>query len=178
MPASGTTAEASSNLSRYDGVKYGHRADADDFRDMYRRTRSEGFGAEVKRRILLGTFVLSAGYYDAYYNKAQKVRTLIQRDYQRVFESCDLLASPITPGPAWPLGERTDDPLRMYLSDVFTVTVNLAGLPAISVPCGFGADSLPTGLQLIAPALGEETLLRAADAYQQRTDWHTRAPAL
>ena len=172
------TAEASSNLSRYDGVKYGYRAEAGDFRAMYRRTRSEGFGAEVKRRILLGTFVLSAGYYDAYYTKAQKVRTLIRRDYERVFESCHLLASPITPGPAWPLGERTDDPLRMYLSDVFTVTVNLAGLPAISVPCGFGGDALPTGLQLIAPALGEETLLRAADAYQQRTDWHTRAPAL
>ena len=172
------TAEASSNLSRYDGVKYGFRAEADDFREMYKRTRSRGFGPEVKRRILLGTYVLSAGYYDAYYTKAQRVRTLIRRDFARAFESCDLLATPTTPGPAWPIGERIDDPLRMYLDDVFTVSVNLAGLPAISLPCGFGGDGLPTGLQLIGPALGEETLLRAADAYQRATDWHLRAPGL
>ena len=172
------TAEASSNLSRYDGVKYGFRAEADDFREMYRRTRSRGFGPEVKRRILLGTYVLSAGYYDAYYTKAQRVRTLVRRDFQRAFERCDLLVTPTTPGPAWPLGERVDDPLRMYLSDVFTVTINLAGLPAISIPCGASETGLPTGFQLIGPALAEETLLRAADAYQRRTDYHTRAPDL
>jgi aspartyl-tRNA(Asn)/glutamyl-tRNA(Gln) amidotransferase subunit A len=172
------TAEASSNLSRYDGVKYGFRAPADDYREMYRRTRSLGFGAEVKRRILLGTFVLSAGYYDAYYQKAQRVRTLIRRDFERAFESCDLLATPTTPGPAWPLGERLDDPLAMYLSDVFNVTVNLAGLPAVSIPCGFSEEGLPTGFQLIGPALAEERLLQAGDAYQCRTDWHLRAPEL
>jgi len=172
------TAEASSNLSRYDGVKYGFRAPASDYREMYRRTRSQGFGAEVKRRILLGTFVLSAGYYDAYYQKAQRVRTLIRRDFERAFESCDLLATPTTPGPAWPLGERLDDPLAMYLSDVFNVTVNLAGLPAVSIPCGFSEEGLPTGFQLIGPALAEERLLQAGDAYQRRTDWHCRAPEL
>ncbi len=172
------TAEASSNLSRYDGVKYGFRAEADDYVEMYRRTRSLGFGSEVKRRILLGTYVLSAGYYDAYYTKAQKVRTLIRRDFGRAFEACDLLATPTTPGPAWPLGERTDNPLEMYLSDVFNVTANLAGLPAMSIPCGFSEEGLPTGFQLIAPALAEDTLLRAGGAYQQRTDWHTRAPDL
>jgi aspartyl-tRNA(Asn)/glutamyl-tRNA(Gln) amidotransferase subunit A len=172
------TAEASSNLSRYDGVKYGFRADADELSEMYRRTRSEGFGAEVKRRILLGTYVLSAGYYDAYYTKAQRVRTLIRRDFERAFEGCDLLATPTAPAPAWPLGERVDDPLRMYLSDVFTVAVNLAGLPAISLPCGFSDGGLPTGLQLIAPALEEPLLLRASDAYQRRTDWRLRSPNL
>ncbi len=172
------TAEASSNLSRYDGVKFGFRAEADDYVEMYRRTRSLGFGSEVKRRILLGTYVLSAGYYDAYYTKAQKVRTLIRRDFGHAFEACDLLATPTTPAPAWPLGERTDDPLQMYLSDVFNVTANLAGLPAMSIPCGFSEQGLPTGFQLIAPALAEDTLLRAGGAYQQRTDWHTRAPDL
>lgn len=171
------TAEAASNLARYDGVKYGFRAESEELREMYCKTRSEGFGAEVKRRILLGTFVLSAGYYDAYYRKAQQVRTLIRGDFERAFERCDLLATPTSPTPAWPLGERVDDPLRMYLSDVFTVTVNLAGLPAVSVPCGF-VGQLPVGLQLIGPALEEGTLLRAADAYQRRTDWHTREPGL
>ncbi len=135
------TAEASSNLSRYDGVKYGFRAPSDSLDDMYSKTRSQGFGPEVKRRILLGTYVLSAGYYDAYYRKAQQVRSLIRGDFERAFESCDLLVGPTAPGPAWPLGERIDDPLQMYLSDVFTVTVNLAGLPALSLPCGFVARS-------------------------------------
>ena len=171
-------AEASSNLSRYDGVRFGYRADASELREMYDRTRSEGFGAEVKRRILLGTFVLSSGYYDAYYRRAQQVRTLIRRDFDRAFEACDVLATPTSPSPAWPLGEKVDDPLRMYLSDVFTVTVNLAGLPAVSVPCGFDDAGLPAGLQLIGRALDEQTLFRAADAYQRATDWHTRAPAL
>jgi aspartyl-tRNA(Asn)/glutamyl-tRNA(Gln) amidotransferase subunit A len=171
------TAEASSNLSRYDGVKYGFRAEAEDLEGMYRGTRSQGFGPEVKRRILLGTFVLSAGYYEAYYRKAQQVRTLVRRDFERAFESCDLIATPTTPGPAWPLGERVDDPLEMYLSDVFTVTVNLAGLPGLSLPCGF-VSGLPVGLQLIGRPLDEATLLRAGDAYQRRTDWHTQAPEI
>jgi len=172
------TAEASSNLSRYDGVKFGTRHEADDYREMYRRTRSEGFGAEVKRRILLGTYVLSAGYYDAYYSKAQKVRTLIRRDFARAFEACDVLATPTAPAAAWKLGALADDPLQMYLADIFTVTVNLAGLPGISVPCGFTGEDLPAGLQLIAPALEESTLLRVADAYQRQSEWHQRGPSL
>ncbi len=172
------TAEASSNLSRYDGVKYGFRAQARSLDEMYRRTRSRGFGPEVKRRILLGTYVLSAGYYDAYYRKAQQVRTLIRGDYARAFEVCDVLAGPTTPGPAWPLGERVEDPLRMYLADVFTVGVNLAGLPALSIPCGFTSGGLPVGLQLIGPALDEATVLRAADAYQRETSWHEQSPPL
>jgi aspartyl-tRNA(Asn)/glutamyl-tRNA(Gln) amidotransferase subunit A len=170
------TAEASSNLSRYDGVKYGFRAEAPSLDDMYQRTRSQGFGSEVKRRVLLGTFVLSAGYYEAYYRKAQQVRTLIRGDFERALERCDVLATPTTPGPAWTLGERVDDPLRMYLSDVFTVTLNLAGLPGVSVPCGFTQAGLPVGLQLIGRALDESTLLRVADAYQRGTDWHRAAP--
>ena len=172
------TAEASSNLSRYDGVKYGFRAEARSLGEMYRRTRSQGFGPEVKRRILLGTYVLSAGYYDAYYRKAQQVRTLIRGDYARAFEVCDVLAGPTTPGPAWRLGERVEDPLQMYLADVFTVGVNLAGLPALSIPCGFSAEGLPVGLQLIGPALDEAVVLRAGDAYQRETGWHEQAPPL
>ncbi len=172
------TAEASSNLSRYDGVKYGLRVPSKDLDEMYRRTRSEGFGREVRRRVLLGTFVLSAGYYDAYYGKAQRVRTLVRQDFARAFERCDVVATPTTPEPAWPLGERSDDPLRMYLADVFTVTVNLAGLPALSVPCGFTRAGLPVGLQLIGRALDEGALLRAGDAWQRGTDWHERVPAL
>jgi aspartyl-tRNA(Asn)/glutamyl-tRNA(Gln) amidotransferase subunit A len=160
-------AEASSNLSRYDGVKYGLRVEAEDLDEMYRRTRSEGFGAEVKRRILLGTFVLSAGYYDAYYRKAQQARTLICRDFERAFEACDVLATPTTPGPAWRLGERVEDPLAMYLADVFTVTVNLAGLPGLSVPCGLVPGGLPVGLQLIARPLDESTLLRVGHVLQR-----------
>ncbi len=172
------TAEASSNLSRYDGVKYGFRAPSESLDDMYSKTRSQGFGPEVKRRILLGTYVLSAGYYDAYYRKAQQVRSLIRGDFERAFESCDLLVGPTAPGPAWPLGERIDDPLQMYLSDVFTVTVNLAGLPALSLPCGFVGSGLPVGLQLIGRPLDEETVLRVGDAYQRHTNWHEAAPEL
>jgi len=170
------TAEASSNLSRYDGVKYGFRAASQTLDEMYEKTRSEGFGAEVKRRILLGTYVLSAGYYDAYYRKAAQVRTLIRRDFERAFESCDVIASPTTPGPAWPLGERVDDPLQMYLADVFTVTANLAGLPAVSLPCGLAAGRLPVGLQLIGRPLDEATVLRAGDAFQRHTHFHELAP--
>jgi len=169
------TAEASSNLARYDGVRFGRRAEAATLGEMYRRTRSEGFGAEVKRRILLGTYVLSAGYYDAYYRKAMQVRTLLRRDFEQAFAGSDLIAGPTTPETAFRLGERTDDPLAMYLSDVYTVSANLAGIPGLSVPCGF-ADGLPVGLQLLGRALDEATLLRVADAYQRRTDWHRRTP--
>jgi aspartyl-tRNA(Asn)/glutamyl-tRNA(Gln) amidotransferase subunit A len=172
------TAEASSNLSRYDGVRFGYRAEAESLDEMYKRTRSQGFGPEVQRRILLGTFVLSAGYYDAYYRKAQKVRTLLRGDFDAAFERCDVIATPTTPGPAWPLGERIDDPLRMYLSDAYNVTLNLAGLPGISLPCGFTGERLPAGLQLIGKPLDEETLLRVGDAYQRRTDWHTVSPSV
>jgi aspartyl-tRNA(Asn)/glutamyl-tRNA(Gln) amidotransferase subunit A len=170
------TAEASSNLSRYDGVKYGFRAPHfESLEEMYERTRSQGFGAEVKRRILLGTYVLSAGYYDAYYRKAQQVRTLIRRDFERAFELCDVIATPTTPGPAWKLGELVDDPLQMYLADVYTVTANLAGLPALSLPCGF-SGALPVGLQLLGRPLDEATVLRAGDAFQRHTDFHERIP--
>jgi aspartyl-tRNA(Asn)/glutamyl-tRNA(Gln) amidotransferase subunit A len=175
------TAEASSNLARYDGVRYGHRAAlgrTDTLVEMYERTRDEGFGAEVKRRIMLGTYVLSAGYYDAYYLKAQRVRTLLGQDYERAFERVDLVAMPTTPTPAFRLGEKTSDPLQMYLEDIFTVSANLAGLPAISVPCGFSATDLPIGLQLTGRMFDEATLLRAADAYQRQTTWHTNQPAL
>ncbi len=169
-------AEASSNLARYDGVRYGHRATgAHDLQSMYSRTRSEGFGAEVKRRILLGTYVLSAGYYDAYYRKAQQARTLLRGDFEAAYRSCDLILTPTAPEVAFALGERSADPLQMYLSDIFTVSANLAGIPGISVPCGFARD-LPVGLQLLGPALGESLLLRVADAYQRRTDWHTKTP--
>jgi aspartyl-tRNA(Asn)/glutamyl-tRNA(Gln) amidotransferase subunit A len=170
------TAEASSNLARYDGVRYGRRAGGSHgLTEMYRRTRSEGFGAEVQRRILLGTYVLSAGYYDAYYRKAQQVRTLLRRDFEAAFRGCDLIVTPTTTESAFPLGSRTDDPLRMYLGDVYTVSANLAGLPGISIPCGF-ADGLPVGLQLLAAPLGEATLLRVADAFQRHTDFHARRP--
>jgi aspartyl-tRNA(Asn)/glutamyl-tRNA(Gln) amidotransferase subunit A len=175
------TAEASSNLARYDGVRYGFRAaagDGDDLAAMYARTRDQGFGPEVKRRIVLGTYVLSAGYYDAYYLKAQQVRTLVRQDYERAFERADVVALPTSPTPAFRLGERVDDPLQMYLADVFTVAANLAGLPAISVPCGFTADRLPVGLQLTAPAFDEATMLRIADAYERETAWWTEVPPL
>ncbi|HYN07265.1 MAG TPA: Asp-tRNA(Asn)/Glu-tRNA(Gln) amidotransferase subunit GatA [Vicinamibacterales bacterium] len=171
------TAEASSNLARYDGVRYGVRAtDASSLGDMYDRTRSAGFGAEVKRRIMLGTYVLSAGYYDAYYLKAQQVRTLIRRDFEHAFEDVDVVATPTSPTPAFPLGERTDDPLQMYLADVFTVSAPLAGLPAISVPCGLSQDRLPVGLQLTGRAWDEATLFRLADAYERATSWSTLHP--
>jgi aspartyl-tRNA(Asn)/glutamyl-tRNA(Gln) amidotransferase subunit A len=171
------TAEASSNLARYDGVRYGVRAtDASSIGEMYDRTRSLGFGAEVKRRIMLGTYVLSAGYYDAYYLKAQQVRTLIRRDFERAFESVDVVATPTSPTPAFRLGERTGDPLQMYLADIFTVSAPLAGLPAISVPCGFTADRLPVGLQLTGRAWDEPTVLRLADAYERVTQWSSMHP--
>ena len=170
------TAEASSNLARYDGVRYGRRAQgASDLTEMYQRTRSEGFGAEVKRRILLGTYVLSAGYYDAYYRKAQQVRTLLRRDFEAALRGCDVIVTPTSPEVAFPLGAKTGDPLRMYLSDVYTVSANLAGVPGLSIPCGF-VRGLPVGLQLLGGVLEESTLLRVADAYQRRTDFHAQRP--
>jgi aspartyl-tRNA(Asn)/glutamyl-tRNA(Gln) amidotransferase subunit A len=172
------TAEASSNLARYDGVRYGLRArGAASLGEMYRRTRSEGFGPEVKRRILLGTYALSAGYYDAYYRKAMQVRTLLRRDFEAALEPCDVLLTPTTPEVAFRLGEKASDPLRMYLSDVYTVSANLAGGPGISIPCGF-ARGMPVGLQLLGRPADEATLLRVADAYQRRSDWHLRRPEL
>jgi aspartyl-tRNA(Asn)/glutamyl-tRNA(Gln) amidotransferase subunit A len=171
------TAEASSNLARYDGVKYGRRAPAPaGLLDMYCRTRADGFGREVKRRIMLGTYVLSAGYYDAYYLKAQKVRTLIRRDFARAFERCDVLATPVAPTTAFRIGERMADPLQMYLTDVCTTGVNLAGLPAVSVPCGFDDAGLPIGLHLIGRPLDEAGVLKTAHAYEQATAWHQRLP--
>jgi aspartyl-tRNA(Asn)/glutamyl-tRNA(Gln) amidotransferase subunit A len=170
-------AEASANLARYDGVKYGYSVSAPTLLDSYFRTRAEGFGPEVKRRIMLGTYALSAGYYDAYYLKAQKVRTLIKGDFDRAFERFDVLATPTSPTVAFRLGERLSDPLAMYLSDVCTIPVNLAGLPGLSVPCGF-VDGLPVGLQLIGPPLSEGLLLRVAQRYQDATDWHRRYPSL
>ena len=170
-------AEASSNLARYNGVRYGHRtAHADSLRTMYDRTRDEGFGPEVKRRIMLGTYVLSAGYYDAYYRKAQQVRTLIRGDYDAAFAHVDVIAMPTTPTAAFRLGEKADDPLKMYLADVFTVSANLTGLPAISVPCGFTPEALPVGLQLIGRMFEEPVLLRVGDAYERQADWWTRRP--
>jgi aspartyl-tRNA(Asn)/glutamyl-tRNA(Gln) amidotransferase subunit A len=174
------TAEASSNLARYDGVKYGYRSPAAkdaSLKAMYSKTRDEGFGAEVKRRIMLGTYVLSAGYYDAFYLKAQQVRTLLRRDYEQAFESVDVVAMPTSPIPPFRLGEKTDDPLQMYLADIFTVSVNLAGLPGVSIPCGF-ADGLPIGFQLIGRMFDEATILRTADAFERATEWHKAAPAI
>jgi aspartyl-tRNA(Asn)/glutamyl-tRNA(Gln) amidotransferase subunit A len=172
------TAEASSNLARYDGVRYGYRADnGASLGEMYDRTRDQGFGPEVKRRILLGTYVLSAGYYDAYYLKAQQVRTLIRRDYEEAFRTVDLIAMPTSPTPAFRLGERTADPLQMYLADVFTVAANLAGLPAISIPCGLTPARLPCGLQLTGRAMDEPTVLRVADAFERATSFARQRPA-
>jgi aspartyl-tRNA(Asn)/glutamyl-tRNA(Gln) amidotransferase subunit A len=171
-------AEASSNLARYDGVRYGVRAEAATTDEMYARTRDCGFGAEVKRRIMIGTYVLSAGYYDAYYLKAQQVRTLIRRDYERAFADVDVVAVPTSPTAAFRLGERAADPIQMYLSDVFTVSANLAGLPAISVPCGFTGERLPAALQLTARAFDEATLLRVADTLERRTSWAAEHPAI
>jgi len=171
-------AECSSNLSRFDGVRFGHRcADPRDLRDMYKRSRGEGFGAEVKRRIMTGTYVLSAGYYDAYYLKAQKVRSLINADFKRAFGEVDVLMGPTTPTPAFAIGAKTNDPITMYLNDIYTIGANLAGLPAVSVPCGF-VDGLPVGLQIIGPHFAEERLLAAAHAWQQVTDWHRRVPPM
>jgi len=166
------TAEASANLARYDGVRFGFSAQAASMFDNYRQTRGQGFGPEVKRRIMLGTYALSAGYYDAYYGKAQQVRTLIKQDFEQVFAQVDLIACPISPTTAFRIGEKTDDPLAMYLTDVFTISLNVAGICGISIPCGFDNNGLPIGLQLVGPHLGEETLLRAAYAYEQSTTWH------
>jgi aspartyl-tRNA(Asn)/glutamyl-tRNA(Gln) amidotransferase subunit A len=170
-------AEASSNLSRYDGVRYGYRAPQyADLNDMYRKTRAQGFGAEAKRRILVGTYVLSHGYYDAYYLQAQKVRRLIARDFTEAFRHCDVIAGPAAPSVAFPIGEKTSDPVQMYLEDLYTISVNLAGLPGLSVPCGFGAHGLPVGLQLIGNYFDEARMLNVAHRYQQATDWHRKAP--
>jgi aspartyl-tRNA(Asn)/glutamyl-tRNA(Gln) amidotransferase subunit A len=169
-------AECSSNLSRFDGVRFGHRAaDPEDLLDLYCRSRGEGFGAEVKRRIMTGTYVLSAGYYDAYYLKAQKVRQLISQDFKKAFEEVDLIAGPTAPTTAFAIGEKIDDPITMYLNDIYTIGANLAGLPGISIPCGFAAG-LPVGLQLVGPHFGEETILACAHQYQQLADWHTQCP--
>ncbi|MEM8810033.1 MAG: Asp-tRNA(Asn)/Glu-tRNA(Gln) amidotransferase subunit GatA [Cyanobacteria bacterium P01_G01_bin.38] len=170
--------EASSNLARYDGVKYGRRREDDNLISMYAKTRAEGFGAEVKRRIMIGTYALSAGYYDAYYLKAQKVRTLIKQDFEKAFEAVDVLLSPTVPTTAFKAGEKVDDPLSMYLSDLMTITVNLAGLPGMSLPCGFDSAGLPIGLQLISNALREDQLFEVGSAYEQATQWHTKRPSL
>lgn len=170
-------AEASANLARYDGVRYGVKQPGDSYWDELERTRGSGFGAEVRRRIMLGTYALSAGYYDAYYKRAQQVRTLIRRDFEQAFAQVDILAAPTAPTVAFKLGAKTDDPLAMYLEDVCTLPINLAGVPGLVVPCGF-SENLPVGLQLIGRPFDESTLLRAGDAYQRVTDWHTRRPAL
>ena len=171
-------AEASSNLSRFDGVRYGHRAEHyADLAGLYKQSRSEGFGAEVKRRIMIGTYVLSHGYYDAYYLQAQKLRRMIADDFQACFRECDVIAGPVAPTVAWPLGAQNDDPVANYLADIFTLPASLAGLPGMSVPAGFGAAGMPVGLQLIGNYFAEGTLLHSAHAFQQATDWHSRAPA-
>ena len=171
------TAEASSNLARYDGVRYGFRAEgARDLKEMYEKTRSQGFGPEVKRRIMLGTYVLSAGYYDAYYLKAQQVRTLVRRDYEQAFQSVDAVVMPTSPTPAFRIGEKVEDPLSLYLTDVFTVSANLAGLPAVSVPCGLTPNRLPIGLQLTGRPFDEATLLRIGDTYERDTNWWRECP--
>jgi aspartyl-tRNA(Asn)/glutamyl-tRNA(Gln) amidotransferase subunit A len=171
--------EASSNLARYDGVHYGHRAAAfENMIDLYARSRGEAFGAEVKRRIMIGTFALSAGYADQYYNKALKVRRLIRRDFDLAFADCDVILTPVAPTPAFRLGELVNDPLAMYLSDIYTIGANLAGIPGISIPAGMSSAGLPIGMQLLAPPLQEERLLRAAFMFERETDWHTRRPPL
>ncbi|MFZ3072320.1 MAG: amidase family protein, partial [Thermodesulfobacteriota bacterium] len=173
------TAEASSNLARFDGVKYGLRLDSGKgLLDMYKETRDKGFGSEVKRRIMLGTYALSAGYYDAYYKKASQVKTLIKGDFDEAFKKCDVILTPTAPTAAFKLGEKTDDPLTMYLSDIFTISCNLAGIPGISLPCGFTKSGLPIGLQLLGRHLDEQTILNAAFAYEKSTDWHKRRPGI
>ena len=170
-------AECSSNLARFDGVRYGHRCEnPKNLIDLYRRSRGEGFGAEVKRRIMTGTYVLSAGYYDAYYLKAQRVRQLISADFARAFGECDVLVGPTSPTPAFPIGAKTSDPITMYLNDIYTIGANLAGLPGMSIPCGF-VDGLPVGLQLVGPHFSEARMLNIAHRYQTETDWHLRVPA-
>lgn len=177
------TAEASSNLARYDGVEYGFRIEENQNAEgrlwqMYEETRSEGFGEEVKRRIIIGTYALSAGYYDAYYLKAQKVRTLIKQDFENAFKKCDVLVTPTSPTPAFKIGEKAKDPLKMYLSDIFTISANLAGIPGISIPCGFTQAGLPIGLQILAPIFGEERLLQVAYTFEQNSDYHLQKPKL
>jgi aspartyl-tRNA(Asn)/glutamyl-tRNA(Gln) amidotransferase subunit A len=171
-------AEASANLARYDGVRYGYRAQAEGIEQVYRQSRGQGFGPEVKRRVMLGTYALSAGYYDAYYVKAQKVRTLIKNDFDAAFQQVDVIAAPTTPTTAFKIGEKIDDPLEMYLADVFTLSMNLAGICGLSLPCGFDCQGLPIGLQLMGPAFGEAVVLRVAHAYESATDWQGRRPAL
>ena len=173
------TAEASSNLARYDGVHYGHRSEhAGDYVEVYSKSRAEGFGQEVKRRIMLGTYALSSGYYDAYYLKALKVRNLIRGDFTNAFEKCDCVMMPVSPTTAFKIGEKIADPLLMYLSDVYTISANLAGIPGISIPCGFDGNNLPIGLQILGPAFGEDKLLRTARMYEARTQWHKQKPSL
>jgi len=170
-------AEASSNLARFDGARYGYRAkEYADLLDMYKKTRAEGFGAEVKRRILIGTYVLSHGYYDAYYIRAQKLRRLIAGDFTAAFEKCDIIMGPTSPTTAFKLGEKAADPVQMYLSDIYTIAVNLAGLPGMSIPCGFDGKGLPVGLQIIGNYFSEAKMLNVAHQYQLATDWHMRAP--
>ena len=172
------TAEASSNLARYDGMRYGYRADAGDLIETYRMSRDQGFGAEVKRRIMLGTYALSAGYYDAYYLKAQRARALVKRDFDQAFQKCDAIVAPTTPTTAFKVGEKIADPLQMYLSDICTISVNLAGLPALSLPCGFDGDGMPIGMQIIGKHFDEPTILRLAHHYEQATEWHKRKPGM
>jgi aspartyl-tRNA(Asn)/glutamyl-tRNA(Gln) amidotransferase subunit A len=171
-------AEASANLARYDGVRFGYSAGADAMFENFRQTRGEGFGPEVKRRIMLGAYALSAGYYDAYYLRAQQVRTLIKQDFEGAFEQVDVIACPVSPTTAFKIGTKTANPLEMYLSDIFTISVNLAGICGVSIPCGFDRQGLPIGLQIIGPHLGEASILRTAHAYEQSTEWHTRKPEL
>jgi len=173
-------AEASSNLSRFDGVRYGYRAPASAFRDlldMYRKTRAQGFGAEVKRRILIGTYVLSHGYYDAYYLKAQRIRRLIAQDFVEAFKTCDVVMGPASPTVAFRIGAKTSNPVQMYLNDIYTIPANLAGLPAMSVPCGFGENNLPVGMHIVGDYFSEARMLALAHQYQRATDWHRRMPA-
>jgi aspartyl-tRNA(Asn)/glutamyl-tRNA(Gln) amidotransferase subunit A len=171
------TAEASSNLARYDGVKYGLRSKGyRDLMEMYTQTRAKGFGQEVKRRIILGTYVLSAGYYEAYYRKASQVRTLMRKDFEDAFRQVDVILAPTAPTPAFRIGEKTEDPLQMYLSDIFTIPVNIAGIPGISIPCGFSRENLPIGLQMMGKHFDEGMLLRVAYAFEQNTDFHLKKP--
>src|SRR5947208_472872 len=172
------TAEASSNLARYDGMRYGYRARGKDLTETYMLSRQEGFGPEVNRRIMLGTYVLSAGYYDAYYLKAQQVRALIKKDFEEAFQRVDAIITPTAPTTAFKIGEKTQDPLQMYLSDIYTISINLAGLPALSLPCGFDSDALPIGMQIIGKHFAESTILGVAYSYEQSTDWHNRKPKL
>ncbi len=173
------TAEASSNLARYDGVHYGHRSEkAADYIEVYSKSRAEAFGKEVKRRIMLGTYTLSSGYYDAYYLKALKVRNLIRGDFTNAFEKCDCIMMPVSPTAAFKIGEKIDDPLTMYLSDIYTIAANLAGIPGISIPCGFDKSNLPIGLQILSPAFTEDKLLRIARTFEMQTDWHSKKPTV